>query len=148
MPLIDDLLELQEKRKKFTKNTHNPWGEQGRASNVVEEIIKTHVNDKVDEVIAVDFERTYRNIFGVQKNVLYHILRSIEKYDDLYGFSSPISTQDLVLLLKASKKTIQDSFYKLKKAGLVESYEKKTGRGGYACYKIKKEFAEFVLNKM
>lgn len=144
MPLIDDLLELQEKRKKFTKNTHNPWGEEGRASNVVGEILSNNLKDENE----VDLEKIYRNIFGVQKNVLIHILRSIEKYDETYGISSPISTQDLSLLLKSSKKTIQSSLYKLKKAGLVESYEKKTGRGGYACYKVKKSFSEFILSKI
>jgi predicted transcriptional regulator len=151
MPLIKDLMKENDSTTKFKKKSYRPWDDDIFSSNIENDLSNTEqaVIEAVDQSVPVqsqdiqadqqqiNYDREFRNLYGVQKLIIAYFLKMIESNDGEYYYTKPIVIKDLSVIVKSATPSIHTSLQRLKQKGLIASYDNKRGKGGYGCYKIK-----------
>lgn len=176
MPLINNYNKNKEPVKRFQKKPYRPWDEDLLVSdhetitnnNTSEYLtsnnqIKTPHNYEAqssettdiqpssivkDNFSSFDFKKELRNLFGAQKIIIQYLLKQIEDDNNIYLITKAISMEEFTLVCKLSPNTIKGTLQTLKAKKLLQTYENKHGRGGYARYKFSKEVYTFFSNNL
>lgn len=159
MPLITDLIRKSDsnendntqKRTKFKRKAYRPWDEEllekrvdeTQSYNNLEEALESSIIDHSPHAL----EPVLRGLYGIQKNILKYLLKNIESKDDNFCYTKAITTKSLTLATQSHSTSVQVSLQRLKQKKLLETFEHKTGRGGYSRYKIKREIV-FLIDKV
>lgn len=139
MPLIKDLMKEKDLTTKFKKKSYRPWDDDILSSSVENDLssnTEQAVIESADQQL-INYEREYRNLYGVQKAIIAYFLKTIESNDAEYYYTQPIIIKDLSVIVKSATPSVHTSLQRLKQKGLIESHDNKRGKGGYGCYKIK-----------
>jgi hypothetical protein len=167
MPLISDIKKDKEKSKIFKKKSYRPWDENELSSfhNIITTIGESDDNislmdtDKVfihsttthsplDNFSEQNLKKELRNLFGAQKIVMQYLLNQIEEANDEFVVTKCIVINEFSTMCKLPSNTIKSTLLKLKSKGLLETYEKKPGRGGYARYKFTQNIFTFFTKNI
>ena len=152
MPTIDEL-KLKNKSKKFEKVSYRPWEIDVETHKDIPENVPKEDNNTNKEInkltdsssnINNNFVTTLRGLYGIQKNILYYLCNKISHEDTQFAYTFAFSIHDLVQYTRSTKNSIASSLLRLKQKNLISAHEKKTGRGGFASYKINKDFCKFL----
>ncbi|MDP1723425.1 MAG: hypothetical protein Q8L85_01830 [Alphaproteobacteria bacterium] len=162
MPLIKDLMKEKDLTTKFKKKSYRPWDddilsssvENDQSSNTEQAVIESadqrspvqSQDVQVDQQL-INYEREYRNLYGVQKSIIAYFLKTIESNDSEYYYTQPIIIKDLSVIVKSAAPSVHTSLQRLKQKGLIESHDNKRGKGGYGCYKIKVDIFQGLQRK-
>jgi hypothetical protein len=173
MPLISDISKKTKTR--FQKKSYRPWDDE--LSEVENSKIddnpnklsnKTNIeSDRTNEASynkanqssllskdngnyfdTLDLKKELRNLFGAQKIIVQYLLNQIEENDNEYFFTKAISMDEFTTECKLPQNTIKGMLQKLKNKRLIEAYENKPGRGGYARYKFNKIVYSFFIKNL
>lgn len=153
-PWDDELTKIGDSK---IDNTHDNKS----SSNTISQSIQPEYTDEVsynkiksnnilsesgaDYFHTLDLKKELRNLFGAQKIIIQYLLRQIEENDDEYFFTKAISMDEFTTECKLPPNTIKGMLQKLKNKKLLEAYENKPGRGGYARYKFAKIIYSFFI---
>lgn len=170
MPSIDDLNFKKNKSKKFKKVSYRPWDIQPTPDEEVfnekekvpptlfpsenklppTKILDENILKDVKEVENPEsIDKIIRDIWGVQKSIFVYMLENIQFRENGYQITNPIVTADLVSCTNSKENTVRSSIYRLHQRKYIDYYDRKTGKGGYACYRIKEDLAEaFLKNEL
>ena len=176
MPLISNLNNKnKEKNKLFQKKSYRPWDHDLQINTITENIkneeepsfesnikIESIINEEIKknlsvlhnnpempcDLIKLNLEQELRKLYGAQKVVIQYLLKQIEEKHEKYVITMNVSMENFMLACKLPQNTIKGMLQKLKNKGLLESYENKPGRGGYARYKFKKEIYAFFSKNL
>lgn len=155
MPKIDTL-NLKKETKKFKKVAYRPWEmeedlEKGIPPSppvLVENFSpsdKLHTQNKVPLDNNSDAKKALRFIHGLQKDILVFLCQNVETIEKEEVYTSPLSIQSISEFINTSRASISCSLTRLKSKGLLSPYESKTGRGGFASYKISKNIYTLIM---
>lgn len=168
MPSIDDLKKKKiETSKKFQKKPYRPWDDlfsnnaQDDKEVLREDLSRDNVDkdpesskqneEKKEESVSfedVRLEKVFRDLYGAQKSILKYVLNSVEEEGEGGYISTSIAIIEISTSTKIPINTVKATLQKLKKKDLLQSYENKPGRGGYARYKINKKNYDFFSKKI
>jgi hypothetical protein len=164
MPLISDINKDKSFKKNFKKVPYRPWGndetilQSDSPENIdnSEELVSSSVNDtetvnilsKTVISTALDLKKVDRSLFGAQRSIFLYLIQNIEEYLDEYVITKCITTEDLNIRCDLLPTTIKATLQKLKAKGLIDTFEKKTGRGGFARYRINSETHSFFNEQL
>ncbi|OJX08959.1 MAG: hypothetical protein BGO76_06420 [Caedibacter sp. 38-128] len=152
MPTIDEL-KLKSRSKKFEKVSYRPWEIDVETSKTPTSIDhKEEQNSSKDTLNHtglpsennIDFTKTLRALYGLQKNILFYLCNKISHEDSQYAYTFAFSVHDLVEYTRSTKNSIASSLLRLKQKNLISAHENKPGRGGFASYRINKDFCKFL----
>lgn len=164
MPTIDELIHLyKEKPKKFQKKTYRPWDIQTHYPDKQEEEKKTQEEtpakesskknpknnggkrgyasgrirkrrmQKGDRIVG---DNGYYFLSGSQKDILVYLIQRAESIKDNICYTHKITQKEIAIFTDCDIKTVSVALNRLKSKGILSTYSKKTGKGGYAQYKI------------
>jgi predicted transcriptional regulator len=145
MPKINSI-KLKKPTDKFKKVSYRPWDLEGNQTAIRDTPLDA-LDDKNNQSTVLqteDFEKTIRYLHGIQKEIIIYLCKNIDNVDNNYAYTKAISSNEMASNLDESKTSLSSSLYRLKKKNLVQSYENKTGRGGFASFMLDKSFYEFV----
>jgi hypothetical protein len=163
MPTIDDF-KIKKSNRKFKKVAYRPWDDSPLVSQEsepgaiqVETKIETVAQTSDDLVSHLelspegfnfikdsDIDFIYRGLVGLQKSILLFLCDRIEKEDNLFFYSSYISSSEIADGTKAPKSSIPAALGRLKAKRIIFSSDFKTGPGGFSRYKIDKRISHMV----
>lgn len=173
MPLISDITKKTKTR--FQKKSYRPWDDKLPAienskiddnhdklsNNTISQNTKSDYNNEVsynkinqndvlpegsvNDIDIPDLKKELRNLFGAQKIIIQYLLNQVEENDGEYFFTKAISMDEFTTISKLPPNTIKGMLQKLKNKKLLEAYENKPGRGGYARYKFNKTVYSFFI---
>lgn len=101
-----------------------------------------------NQSLELNLEKELRNLYGAQRIIIKYLLNQIEETANEYVITENISMEEFVSACNLPPNTIKGMLQKLKLKKLLESYENKPGRGGYARYKFAMEIYTFFSKKL
>jgi hypothetical protein len=156
MPTVDELKDKL-KTKKFKKVSYRPWDmeqnptvEEVKLSTLAQQS-EADPNSKKKETLSYspwssqsEGAKSFRLLHGTQRNIMIFVCNKISHEDEEFSYTFPFPISELVEYTHSTTASIQGSLYQLKKKNLISTYENKPGRGGFASYKISKEFCNYI----
>lgn len=110
--------------------------------------ITTKIKDlKINQCSDQDLEKKFRGLFGAQKIILQYILTLIDDKLAEYVITASVSMDEFIIKCNLPPNTVKTMLQKLKHKNLLQTYEYKPGRGGYAKYKLPLEVYDFFMKK-
>lgn len=109
-------------------------------------LVETTFNgDKSDKLKRNDLEMEVASIIGVQRNILFFIIKELSSYEEeSFFYTKPIYLMDISNHTKASILTVKTSLARMKQKNIVESVHHKTGRGGFVSFRVRKDLVEIL----
>ena len=96
----------------------------------------------------LNLKKELRNLFGAQKTIIKYLFEQIEEDKNDRIITKGVSMDEFALSCKLPPNTIRGMLQKLKAKKLLNTYENKPGRGGYARYYFTKEVYSFFLSNL
>ena len=138
MPLITAIKEKKRNSKTFKKTNYRPWDYESDNTPPYKTSAPIYKPSKLNKV-DISLSKICRDLYGAKKTLLIYILKNIEEKNEEEVITKNILIEDLVAHSQIPVNTIKRSLKKLKEINLIDTHEKKPGRGGYARYKLSKE---------
>lgn len=171
MPLISDIDKNKTLKARFQKKSYRPWDDAlPKNNNQIDSTISQNLlsdnknfKDNIDQnTVLIDdinvafpsylpelnLKKELRNLFGAQKIIIKYLLEQIEENTNEYLITKGISMDEFTLACKLPPNTIKGMLQKLKAKKLLDTYENKPGRGGYARYNFTQEVYSFFLQNL
>lgn len=126
MPTIQEIIE----KPKFQKVSHRPWDSKSFEKNIV----ATHTSVQ-------DLEEKLLDLGNSQKYIMEFLVKNVNesKISEEFILTNRISSLDMNKYTRIPVNTITRCISLLKKADIISTFKKKSGKGGYAIYKISKD---------
>lgn len=96
----------------------------------------------------LNLKKELRNLFGAQKTIIKYLFEQIEEDNIDLIITKGISMDEFALTCKLPPNTIRGMLQKLKAKKLLNTYENKPGRGGYARYYFTQEVYSFFRSNL
>ena len=137
MPLISDVTQ-KKPAKIFKKTNYRPWDIE---EEKISPELKHQNNDLPNEENLV---KVCRGLYGAQRLIILFLMKNIEEENNDFFITKNISILYFIEHCNIPANTIKKSCQLLKKKDLIDTYDKKPGRGGYVRYRIFKSTFKYL----